>query len=344
MQTKTKKNTAVRWCGKALLSGILAFVILTLACMLYYNLPVHYSCTDGATDYRWESHKFYSTWKEGFAWGRTNNEGYMNGFDYTPETKLRVLILGSSHMEGRNVAMDESTAALLNEKLGNESVYNLGLSSHDFLACASNLDAAVEKYAPSEYVIMEASTFNFDSDRLQAVIDGSLPEVESRSEGILALLQKNQYIRLLYKQLSYFGVDFFGGGAGEAEAVSADPAPEADNEALLAALLEKLGRTAEEHGVKLIIMYHPSTGVDEKGRMVQGAGEEHISMVASACEKNGITFLDMSERFAKGYEESSILPHGFSNTSTGSGHLNRDGHAMIAEELYRLMKEGGGIR
>ena len=38
--------------------------------------------------------------------------------------------------------------------------------------------------------------------------------------------------------------------------------------------------------------------------------------------------------------ENHILPHGFSNTSVGSGHLNKEGHAMVAEAIYHRIKEG----
>ena len=39
------------------------------------------------------------------------------------------------------------------------------------------------------------------------------------------------------------------------------------------------------------------------------------------------------------YENEAVLPYGFTNTSIGSGHLNKNGHAMIAESLYEIIKE-----
>ena len=47
-----------KWLLKAFVSGILACVILTLFCVFYYNLPVHSSTADGATDYSWEKINF----------------------------------------------------------------------------------------------------------------------------------------------------------------------------------------------------------------------------------------------------------------------------------------------
>lgn len=337
MYDHKQNNRILRMIGKVLLSGILAFAVLTVGCMLYYNLPVHYTCEDGASDYRWESHKFYSTWKEGFAWGRTNNEGYMNAFDYTPQTQVDVLILGSSHMEARNVAPDKSAAALLNERMPEKTVYNLGLSSHAFLTCASNLQTALEKYAPTDCVI-ETSTLAFSNQDIQLTVNGEFPEIDSHSEGVLALLQSNQYIRLAYKQITYF----FGTLPWEKDTDTQDTAVLATentetNEELLNALLAKMAKMASDRGTRLIILYHPATEIDADGNLVLGKYDGDAEQFAALCEENGILFLNMAERFRAAYEENFTVPHGFCNTTVGNGHLNEAGHEMIAEELYRIL-------
>ena len=92
---------------------MMAFVIVSAFCTLYYNLPAHNDAPGGATDYAWQEHKFYSRGNEGFAWGKTNNEGYVNTYDYSEDTEVDILMMGSSHAEAFNVAMEESTAAVL---------------------------------------------------------------------------------------------------------------------------------------------------------------------------------------------------------------------------------------
>ena len=39
------------------------------------------------------------------------------------------------------------------------------------------------------------------------------------------------------------------------------------------------------------------------------------------------------------YNQNYILPHGFINSSIGNGHLNKYGHKMLAEELYKIIEE-----
>ena len=48
---------------------------------------------------------------------------------------------------------------------------------------------------------------------------------------------------------------------------------------------------------------------------------------------NNQVFIDMTDTFAAAYQADYTLAHGFANTGVGIGHLNRDGHRMIAEAL-----------
>ena len=92
------------WILKALAAGLAALLLLNIWCYFYYNVPVHYTNETGATEYRWESNKFYRKGTEGFAFGRTNNEGFNNLSDYEPGQEIEILLMCSSHMEGMNTA------------------------------------------------------------------------------------------------------------------------------------------------------------------------------------------------------------------------------------------------
>ena len=117
---------------KVFLAGCLALVAMTFFCFFYSNSPLHYPNSSGATDYTWQANTFYSTCGEGIAHGRTNNEGLMNLFDYKAGMPIDTLVMGSSHMEAKHVAMSESAASILNSLLPDKTVYNIGVSGHTF--------------------------------------------------------------------------------------------------------------------------------------------------------------------------------------------------------------------
>lgn len=187
--------------GKVALSGCLALAVLTGLCFFYYNIPMHYTSADGATDYKWLTNHFYSRGTEGFAWGKTNNEGYLNTFDYQPGMPVSVLVMGSSHMEAYQVAMEESTASRLNAALTGKTVYNIGTSGHTLMTCVGNLKAAVGKYLPQDYIIIETAASSFPNESLTLALNNRFPEHQSHEGGIIGLLQRVPYLRLLYKQL-----------------------------------------------------------------------------------------------------------------------------------------------
>ena len=332
-------KAALKTFGKIIVSGSIAFMILTLFCFLYYNIPVHSTNKDGSTDYKWESDVFYSQGREGFGWGKTNNDGFSNMFDYGSDMEIDILIMGSSHMEARQMGIGQSAASKLNALLGTETVYNIGVSGHSFLTCANNLRAALNKYQPTKYVVIETSSVSFSDPAIALAINEETPELPSHNVGIIGLLQKNPYLRLIYAQISNYNVlqaeDIEDAEGFEVPAES----DTAVDENLLAELLHKMSVMAGEYGAKLIIAYHPDISIASDGTLNLNADQNAITQFRRSCGANGILFLDMSSRFKEEYESSYILPYGFPNSPVGSGHLNQFGHAMMADELYSLILE-----
>ena len=324
--------------GRVLLSGILAGVILTGFCYFYYNMPVRIADADGATDYRWEPNTFYCRGTEGFAWGRTNNEGYLNPTDFLPESGTDILVMGSSQMEGYQVEQKESAASRLDALLPEDRVYNIGVSGHTFPICVSNLEAAIKKYQPAKYVVMETDRIRFSDEELIQVLEGTVAEIASYSGGIVGLLQKNPYLRLAYSQMQSFA-ERTGDGVAE-ENVAVASGQTTSDEGLLSAFFEKIETIARAGQVRVIVLYHPGITVREDATIQLNRDLEAVQQFRRLCTEHGITLLDMSERFVQEYEASRILPYGFTNSSVGNGHLNKYGHGMIADELYQRIKEG----
>lgn len=319
--------------GRMLLSGVLAFIILTLFCSLYYNVPTQYENKDGTTDYKWAPDTFYCRGTEGYACGITNNEGFLNSFDYKEGMQIDVLLMGSSHMEAFQVGMKESTASRMDAMLGDETVYNIGISDHTFLTCVCNLEAAVKKYQPGKYIVIETPGLSFSIDDLTQALDGDFPQIIPHAGGVLGLLQMNPFLRLGYAQLKYMNskteID---------EASSTSETDMAKKEKLLDILFQQMNETVQnDSSAKLIIVYHPGMRINSDGTLYLLSDSDAVQQFRMLCEHNGILFLDMSSRFQSEYAESFALPCGFSNSSVGSGHLNKYGHAMVADELYKLI-------
>ena len=330
--------------GKTVISGTIAFVFLTLLCYFYNNNPVSCENKDGSTDYKFEGNQIYFHGTEGFGRGKTNNDGFMNMFDYDDDMEIDVLIIGSSHMQALQVDMSQSAASKLNALMENETVYNIGVPSHLFLRCASNFRAAINKYHPTNYIVIETSSVSFSDEELALAISEEIPELPAvyigRLEKIVDLIRRNPYLSLLKEQIEEYVAIMQAKDAEEAKNSEDFAEPDTiTNENLLDDLLHKMSVLAEECGAKVIIAYHPDIYIDSDGTMNINADQNAIARFERLCDENGILFLDMSDRFKEEYESTYTLPYGFSNTPVGAGHMNKYGHAMMADELYNLILE-----
>ena len=321
-------------CLKILVSGILALIILTLLCKIYDDPPQHHINLDGVTDRIFAPYRRYFCFQEGFSVGKTNNEGYNNTFDFEKGMSLDVLLMGSSHMEAFGVMQDENTANLLGE-FANERVYNIGVSGHFFPTCASNLKAALRKYAPSKFVIIEIMNLSFTDETFASIINHTFPHIDGAvgtRNPLREFMRENPYIYRAYLNIFHFLPNKF--PTQDYSSFSQN------NPELLAKVLAQMSDTLSQSksGAKLIIAYHPPVSLNLDGSLKIESDPQVSRQFSELCEQNGIYFLDMSERFLSEYAKDYTLPYGFINTSVASGHLNRYGHRMFAEEIYKLMQ------
>lgn len=326
------------WVLKTFVAGCIAFALLCAFCLLWYNIPIHSDNPSGATEYVWESHKFYSKATEGFALGRTNNEGFNNIKDYHEGDSIDILLMGSSHTEGFNVAQDENSGAVINQLFeGEKYCYNIGTAGHTLLYCISNLPAALDRYQPEEYLIIETFSVDFGEKELMGVVDNTIAPIPSHNGGIVGLMQKLPYLRLFYTQHFKGGGQAFGGTQESKAAETEDNYLPA-----LEQMLEIVAAECSEHQVQPIIVYNNSLLLREDGSAYTGTDTEKLENFRSICEDKGIVFIDICPRFLEVYESEHKLPYGFSNTSPGGGHINKVGHRIFAEEVVKTIREMEG--
>ena len=81
---------------KLFLAGTVSFILLSIFSMFYYCTGLRVKSVSGATDYHWEANTLMANMKEGFAWIKTDKNGYNNA---TIPEEINILVMGSSHME-----------------------------------------------------------------------------------------------------------------------------------------------------------------------------------------------------------------------------------------------------
>lgn len=330
---------------KIFVSVFVSFVILNVVCFFYYNVPVHYESKTNSTDYVWERSKFYSRGTEGFSWGRTDDNGF-NNISADNAISPEILIMGTSHTEAFNVAQNENYSYLLGEYArlhGNDmKVYNIGISGHRIATVLNNFGNALKEFKPEKYVVIEVTTTELTLEEINQISEGNVKKNHSTANPLLVYLQKIPFVRCVYSQIDKMGIEIklptFKKNQSQSNIESFyDDDIYKEYETALNSLMEQIGDVSKEYGVKLIIFHNSDLEINKNGTVVQTQISKKSKMFEDACRKNGIVFVDMYNAFAKNYNETYHLPHGFSNTAVGEGHLNKYGHGVIAKELYELV-------
>ena len=275
-----------------------------------------------------EANVFYCQAREGIGWGHTNNDGYINIEDYVLGSEIEILLMGSSQMQALEVIQEDTTASLLNSKYSMK-VYNIGMSGHRFATCAARLKAAVMKYKPSKFAVIEIGAVETTEKNVNDILHNKASELSPNDKGIRSLLRRILYLTLLYRQ---FNLELNTNNSILEKLAS----PEAISE-----MLAKLNKDVSLSGAKLIIAYHPPVSLNKDGTMKIDDDPEVVRQFSELCSENGIYFLNMAGRFLEEYEKDYTLPYGFANTSVGKGHMNVHGHRMFADEIYRLIQRIG---
>lgn len=331
----------VKHIGIAILAGIVAVMILSVMCCFYYVLPIHIENIESNTDYVWTANARWIKLTEGISTGQFDAKGYNNSrVIENPD----IIILGSSHMEATNVMPDKNVGYLLSEKFdGFYTVYNMGISGHDFFKVCQYLPQNLEIYEP-KIVVIETSTVGIFEDNVSQVVHGTVEHTASHSSGLMGTLQKVPFLRLLYQQVKGGLIDLFISGGNtsatftEGKAVQdIDTSLEVEQESY-DELFDYLASWEEKYNTEIIIFYHPTETIMEDGT-IKFEDSEFRTTFATTAEKYGITFVDMTDSFENMFYEEHHVAHGFATGELGTGHLNEYGHAAVADSLYDVIME-----
>lgn len=93
-------------------------------------------------------------------------------------------------------------------------------------------------------------------------------------------------------------------------------------------------------GKDIVFIYVPHVPYiyDEK-IYFKDRSSDFISSISEICRKNNITFINMEDSFSNYYKETKKSPRGFPNSRPFLGHLNSEGHRLVAEKLVEYFEK-----
>ncbi|MDR2376667.1 MAG: hypothetical protein LBD96_09555 [Treponema sp.] len=189
-------------------------------------------------------------------------------------------------------------------------------------------------------MILEIQNIVFDIQELENAVYSKLKRLPAFDHGVLSYLQKMPYLRLGYRQVKFFTglhvVDMLNiFKKNDSETKEDSGIIDWDYAAsLLDLLMIETHKICVDNGIGFIVIYHPHLTIQKDGHVSVYYPDEYLKKLKDACNNNNIYFIDMADTFIAEYNEKHLLPHGFSNTAVGTGHLNKTGHRLIAGQIF----------
>lgn len=333
----------------------IGFVIANFLVSFYFFEPGWFNRQGGATQMIYEPGTRIVRADEGYTVTNVDENGYINESAELSREGY-VLVLGNSQSNGNNVMPEDKYVQILNRMLAADRqekdvcAYNISVGGRDFCDIVSGFDAAIQEFPRSEAVVIQIQTTDLNPGKLQGCTEqrpfagedrGSYLKEHSTFKQKSLNNIKNFFPLWIYlweiksQTVDLSFEDVFWHQEGNAAPVTGT---ELDLDEYEKALEEALQFIRSDYDGKIIIVNTPYIGFRADGTIAYVKSETE-AVFEELCEKNGVIYHNMISKYQTEYESSHKLPYGFSNTSMGTGHLNKDGHRMVADELYEILKE-----
>ncbi|MCR4807639.1 MAG: hypothetical protein K5857_08170, partial [Lachnospiraceae bacterium] len=263
-----------------------------------------------------------------------DRNGYVNApgnADYDEYT----LVMGSSHTMGKTVKKGRNFCEILNEQYG-IPVYNMAMDGHLYPDYIAGFDAALKQFDRSTAIVMEVNMTGYDIEVLRdalkqreydpAYVGSNIEGTMSSTDKLKSQIKTWLPFKLLVKQ--------------KIDAANATPKElnRGTDEEYFEAVDATMKLMRSKYDKPIIILYHPDLTLDKAGNIVYTEDETSKQVFIKAAADNDIVFEDISDEFTADYEANHILPYGFMNSAMGTGHINEEGHIIIAKKLNELLQ------
>ena len=337
---------------------LLAFLTVNLVYMFYDHDGTWYRRDGGATSGIYRPGSYISNMKEGIGFRVADQNGYLNKSSALSDKAI--IVYGKSHTNALEVPDGKRYVSLLNEKMSSGDmvkVYSVARGGNSFADMICGFHALVEEFDNASSIIMEITEVGDLQDIENALVQRTYTDADT-----VPYLEKHQsiprkglsfvkeYLPLFAAILNKVDVNKLlpqstlmnAGDIVQKWIPNIDNSNQKDNHNEFVrqertveqpVLEQAMSLIRSQYEGRIIIFYHPEISIVSADELCVYRMDNYDEL-KMACEHHDIYFCDMSDVFRKSYQNDHCVPYGFWNTRMGTGHLNAEGHKMIADTLY----------
>lgn len=337
-----KKKNVIKKLSKIVVAIIISFFIVNMITFFFHRSSGWIDVYGGPVAAIFEPNTVIVSSTEGYGVNKMDNNGLSNpSVDLSSEGYI--LSLGSSITRCSQLPMEQHFTSLLNEMLNGSNnslkVYNLGQDGATFNSISERFLAAVREFPNSKAVIMEFCILGIDQNDIangfesEEWIPNSIRNVNITTKQKITFFIK-KYIPFAAYLISSVLPNLMDDKLNESEVNTETAIIELDEyESYYRQMFSYMRSVYNE---TIIIVYIPKPELTQEGIYFEKRPE--IDLMFEIAQDYDIDVLDARESFSMHYDDDYTFPTGFWNTYYGPGHMNREGHKIIAEELYKKLK------
>lgn len=319
---------------------LIAFIFANLLCFIYERPTGWFDTPNGPSPAGWRPGSIIVHGTEGYGITKVDENGYLN-----PGGKLNesyVLMMGSSHTQGKELASNKKYSVLVNDHFSNGSdelyTYNIASDGNYLPTIIKHFHAALQAFPAPRAITIEISNTDFSTTE----IENAMLQVEYDEDNNILNQSKNAKIKTRTLNFIKESCPLLSLAKKKYEASMVAEAIETDYSIDIGSyynsIYDALDLIRSEYEGPIVFIYHPGVSLLENGKMELLYSDTWL-FFQQACKENNIDIIDMGPYFEREYTESQKLPYGFSNTSPNAGHLNQTGHELIAEAIISYIEE-----
>ena len=350
-----KKISNIKYIIQMISAFLGAFLVINFASFFYSNTARAITNPDRYTTTKHQSKAYNFYGREGYGITATDKNGFYNDGQVFPKD-AGVLCIGSSQTEAVNVDMQENFVSVLNQRNPSLRAYNLGVSGSFLSSTLYRLPFIPQNFPKCTAIVAETPNLPTleEWDKIIHLLENNDAPIENQdwkdSNIIFRLYRSMPYASLLRQQINELRNSKKARmnkttnipQEGKQKNIKTAEAFEYRQKAhyALKLLRKKLG------DMPLVIIYLPQLHFENNGTITITNDDELQKILKEACKTNHIMYGydQLCSTFMENYETHRIVPYGFLNSQIGQGHLNVEGHRMVAETLYNIFEKEGIVQ
>lgn len=349
-----------RWSATAVL-GLAALLLLAeIAARLFFLNP---ATPQHFTAYGWVeapgSRIVHS--REGYSVSRLNSLGFYDDEPRDPPGTPRVLALGDSYGQARQLPRGQNFAFVAERALPGLEVVNAARAGRSPVHYAAYLPELHRRFQPNLSVLLvndgdvnnlrHSGYVDLPADQaLERFLNAEPGRVSARSgpaawaqraarSSALATWVYQRGTLLVNKEVGRLSAKWKPAPASAAPADPDLPAADAaaDIDPAVGALLDGLHAHMTAVTPDLIYLYIPAIRYSSAGAEAQHPARRQF--YADFAQRTGARVIDLTDAFLAEFARTGQPVHGFHNSIMGNGHINARGHALVGEALAHAAAE-----